>query len=254
MHRHDTPLARRHPTPRTAIVTGASRGLGLELARGLAAEGWDLVIDARGADALAAARDELAATGAQVHAVPGDLTDPAHRAALAAAARATGRVDLLVHNAGILGPSPLPPLGEFPLDALRGLLESTLVAPLALTQELLGDLRAAGGAVLAVTSDAAVEAYPGWGGYGAAKAALEQACAVLAAEEPGLRVWAVDPGDLRTRMHQEAFPGEDISDRPPPSAAVPGFLHLLRLRPPSGRYRVSDLTPSQDFAVAGVPA
>lgn len=243
-------MSHQHPAGpvRTAVVTGASRGLGLALARGLAAAGWRLVIDARGAADLAAAGAELAAGGADVRAVPGDLTDPDHRAALAAAARAGGGVDLLVHNAGILGPSPLPALARFPLDALRALLESTLVAPLALTQELLPDLRTRRGAVLAVTSDAAAEAYRGWGGYGAAKAALEQACSVLAAEEGDIRVWAVDPGDLRTRMHQEAFPGEDISDRPAPDTVVPGFLHLLELRPPSGRYRAADL------AHAGVPA
>jgi NAD(P)-dependent dehydrogenase (short-subunit alcohol dehydrogenase family) len=223
---------------RTAIVTGASRGLGRALAHGLAGQGWRLVIDARDADALAQARWDLPEA---VVAVPGDITDPAHRSALIAEATRLGRLELLVHNAGRLGPSPLPPLATFPLDAVRDLVEVTLVAPLALTQLALPQLRSNGGAVVAITSDAAVEAYPGWGGYGAAKAALEQAARVLAAEEPALRVWSVDPGDLRTQMHQEAFPGEDISDRPLPETVVPAFLRLLADRPPSGRLRLADL-------------
>jgi len=223
---------------RTAIVTGASRGLGRALAHGLAGQGWRLVIDARDADALAQARWDLPDA---VVAVPGDITDPAHRAALIAEANRLGRLELLVHNAGRLGPSPLPPLATFPLDAVRDLVEVTLVAPLALTQLALPALRGNDGAIVAITSDAAVEAYPGWGGYGAAKAALEQAARVLAAEEPALRVWSVDPGDLRTQMHQEAFPGEDISDRPLPETVVPPFLRLLAERPPSGRLRLADL-------------
>jgi NAD(P)-dependent dehydrogenase (short-subunit alcohol dehydrogenase family) len=226
----------------TAVVTGASRGLGLALAGGLAAAGWRLVIDARGAADLRTAAATLGAAGAEVVAVAGDIREPAHRAALLAAARTLGGPDLLVNNAGILGPSPLPPLADYPLDALRDVLEATVVAPLALTQLFLPALRARGGAVLNVTSDAAVEAYAGWGGYGLAKAALEHAGRVLAVEEPGVRIWSVDPGDLRTRMHQEAFPGENISDRPLPETAVPGFLALLADRPPSGRYRAADLT------------
>jgi NAD(P)-dependent dehydrogenase (short-subunit alcohol dehydrogenase family) len=226
---------------RTAVVTGASRGLGLALAGGLAAVGWRLVIDARGAADLRAAAETLGAAGAEVVAVPGDIRDATHRGALLAAAHALGGADLLVNNAGVLGPSPLPALAGYPLDALRDVLEATVIAPLALTQLFLPDLRARGGAVLNVTSDAAVEAYEGWGGYGLAKAALEQASNVLAVEEPGVRVWWVDPGDLRTRMHQEAFPGENISDRPLPETAVPGFLALIADRLPSGRHRVADL-------------
>lgn len=225
-----------------AIVTGASRGLGLALAHGLADHGWDLVLDARGGVALAAARDELRRRhDVRVAAVPGDVTDATHRAELLAAARDLGGPDLLVNNAGILGPSPQPVLAAYPLDALRDVLEVNTVAPLALIQLAADDLRARGGAVLNVTSDAAVEAYEGWGGYGLAKAALERASAVLAAEEPALRVWWVDPGDLRTQMHQKAFPGEDISDRPLPETAVPALLRLADERPPSGRYRASDL-------------
>jgi NAD(P)-dependent dehydrogenase (short-subunit alcohol dehydrogenase family) len=226
-----------------AIVTGASRGLGRALAEGLAGNGWRLVIDARGAAALADAEAALAALAGRtpVVALAGDVADPAHRADLVAAADRLGGADLLVNNAGTLGTSPLPPVAAYPLDDLRRVFEVNVVAQLALAQLVLPGLRARGGALVTVTSDAAVEPYPGWGGYGSAKAALEQASRVLAAEEPDVRVWCVDPGDLRTAMHQEAFPGEDISDRPLPSAVVPAFLRLLAERPPSGRYRAADL-------------
>jgi NAD(P)-dependent dehydrogenase (short-subunit alcohol dehydrogenase family) len=217
-----------------AIVTGASRGLGRALAVGLASAGWRLVLDARDGAALAGT---AAVTGAV--AVPGDVTDPAHRAALVAAADRLGGADLLVNNAGILGPSPQPPLADYPPGALREVYEVNVVAPLALTQLV---LRAGIGMIVNVTSDAAVEPYPGWGGYGSAKAAVEQVSRVLAVEWPDVRVWAVDPGDLRTRMHQEAFPGEDISDRPLPEAVVPAFLRLIGTRPVSGRIRLADLT------------
>ena len=234
---------------RTAIITGASRGLGRALAAGLAREGFDLIIDARDAVALDAATGALRAAGGRaaqrpggrVTAVPGDVTDPAHRAA----ADAAGRLDLLVNNAGTLGASPLPALADYPPDELRAAFEANVIAPIALIQLALPLLRASGGAVLNITSDAAVEAYAGWGGYGAAKAALEQASNVLAAEEPTLRVWWADPGDLRTDMHQLAFPGEDISDRPEPSSVVPAFLRLVTQRLPSGRYRAAHLMPSE---------
>jgi NAD(P)-dependent dehydrogenase (short-subunit alcohol dehydrogenase family) len=216
----------------TAIITGASRGLGLALATGLAGAGWRLVVDARSAADLAAAVERI---GGDVTALPGDIRDPAHRAALVEAA---GEVDLLVNNAGILGPSPQPRLAAYPVDALREVYEVNVFAPLALTQLALPSLRAREGAVVHVTSDAAVEGYEGWGGYGSAKAALEQAGTVLAVEEPSVRVWRVDPGDLRTRMHQEAFPGEDISDRPLPETVVPAFVELVARRPPSGRIRL----------------
>jgi NAD(P)-dependent dehydrogenase (short-subunit alcohol dehydrogenase family) len=226
-----------------AIITGASRGLGYELARSLAAAGYSLVIDGRDPDALHAAAGTLPA-GAVV-ALPGDIADPAHRAELRAAAAELGGASLLVNNAGTLGASPLPALAEYPVAQLRDAFEVNALAPIALTQLLLPDLRRHGGAVLCVTSDAAVEAYAGWGGYGAAKAALEQACNVLAAEESAVRVWWVDPGDLRTRMHQEAFPGEDISDRQLPDAVMPAFLRLVRERMPSGRYRAAELMPAR---------
>jgi NAD(P)-dependent dehydrogenase (short-subunit alcohol dehydrogenase family) len=220
-----------------AIITGASRGLGLALASGLAGAGWQLVVDARDGTALAGAVGPLGA-----RAVPGDVTDPAHRASLAAAADELGGADLLVNNAGILGPSPQPRLGDYPLDVLRSVYEVNVVAPLGLIQLALPGLRARGGSIVNVTSDAAVEGYEGWGGYGSAKAAIEQASAVLAAEEPAVRVWRVDPGDLRTRMHQEAFPDEDISDRPLPETVVPAFLHLVTARPESGRVRLAEIT------------
>ena len=224
------------------MVTGASRGLGRALAAGLAREGYDLIIDARNAAALEAVAGQIRAAGGHVTAVAGDVTDPAHRAALVAAC--PGRLDLLVNNAGTLGASPLPALADYPPGELRAAFEANVIAPIALTQLVLPMLRAHGGAVLNITSDAAVEAYAGWGGYGAAKAALEQASNVLAAEELAIRVWWADPGDLRTDMHQLAFPGEDISDRPLPEAIVPAFLRLITERLPSGRYRAAHLLPA----------
>lgn len=220
----------------TAVITGASRGLGLALAEGLARDGWQLVIDARTTADLEVAAGELSRL-TKVTALAGDVVDDDHRAELAAAADRLGGADLLVNNASTLGGSPPPALATFPLPALLDTFEVNVLAPIALTQLLLPQLRrSTAGAVLNVSSDAAVEAYPGWGGYGAAKAALDHASAVLAKEEPGLRVWAVDPGDLRTRLQQEAFPGEDISDRPLPETVVPRLLTLLRDRPESGRY------------------
>jgi NAD(P)-dependent dehydrogenase (short-subunit alcohol dehydrogenase family) len=227
-----------------ALVTGASRGLGRALAAGLAREGYDLIIDARDAAALRDAAAGIRAAGGTVVVIPGDITDPAHRAALARAARQAGRLDLLVNNAGTLGAAPLPALADYPADELRAAFEVNVIAPIALTQLLLPLLRERGGAVLNVTSDAAVEAYAGWGGYGAAKAALEQASNVLAAEEVAIRVWWADPGDIRTDMHQQAFPGEDISDRPLPESVVPGFVRLITERLPSGRYRAAHLLPA----------
>jgi len=227
-----------------AIITGGSRGLGLALARSLVSDGRHVVIDARTSTELERARDELeglrAASG-KVHAVAGDVTDPAHRRALvAAAAEAGGGVDLLVHNASHLGPSPQPRLADYPLDDFRRVYEVNATAPVALTQEVLPLLRP-GACVIAISSDAAVEAYEGWGGYGSSKAALEQLFAVLAVEHPELRVYRVDPGDMNTRMQQEAFPGEDISDRPPAEASVPGLRALIDGSLPSGRYRAREV-------------
>jgi NAD(P)-dependent dehydrogenase (short-subunit alcohol dehydrogenase family) len=229
---------------KNAVITGASRGLGLALAQGLAADGWSLVIDARDAEALRYAALCLPA-GSAVTALPGDIADPEHRTALRQAADDLGGPDLLVNNAGTLGASPLPAIADYPIDGLRAAFEVNVLAPIALTQLLLPALRRRGGAVLNITSDAAVEPYAGWGGYGAAKAALEQASNVLAAEESVVRVWWVDPGDMRTRMHQQAFPGEDISDRPLPEAVLPAFKRLVTERLPSGRYRAADLMPSK---------
>jgi NAD(P)-dependent dehydrogenase (short-subunit alcohol dehydrogenase family) len=223
----------------TAIVTGASRGLGLALARALAERGWRLVIDAREPEALASARAELA-TVTEVTALVGDVGDDAHRTALVATAGPG--LDLLVNNASLLGPSPQPPLGDYPLAELEDVYGVNVFAPLSLIQmalPLLGD----GGRIVNVTSDAGVESYEGWGGYGSSKAALERLTGVLAAEQPALRVYAVDPGDMRTRMHQLAFPGEDISDRPPPEDSVPGLLTLIEGRLPSGRYLARELVP-----------
>jgi NAD(P)-dependent dehydrogenase (short-subunit alcohol dehydrogenase family) len=223
---------------RVAIITGAGRGFGLALTTALAELGTTVIAVGRDADRLRSATAGLRG----VRAVPADVTDPDGRAAIVAAAQEAGGLDLLVHNAGELGPSPLPRLADYPPDALRAVLETTVVAPLALTALALPLLRAATTpTVVTLSSDAAVEAYEGWGGYGAAKAALDHLAAVLAVEEPGIRVYAFDPGDMRTEMHQRAFPGEDISDRPEPATVVPAFLRLLDERPPSGRYRAADL-------------
>jgi NAD(P)-dependent dehydrogenase (short-subunit alcohol dehydrogenase family) len=223
-----------------ALITGASRGLGNALARELAARGWQLVLDARDGRALHDAVEHLGAV-TDVTAIPGDIADPAHRAALADAVAAHGRLDLLVNNASTLGPSPLPPLTAYAIDAFTRVLAVNTIAPLDVLQRVLPALRASGGAVVQLSSDAAVEPYPGWGGYGAAKAALDHLTAVLGVELPELRVYAFDPGDMRTAMQQAAFPDEDISDRPEPATVVPALLGLVDERPESGRYRASDL-------------
>ena len=224
---------------RTAIITGASRGLGLALARRLAEDGWTLIIDARGGDDLESARAELS-RHTRVIAIPGDVADRGHRAEISEAAHEAGGVDALVNNASILGPSPQPELLDYPLDVLREVYSRNVISPLALVQEIRADLKP-GARIINVTSDAAVEPYEGWGGYGSSKAALEQLSNILAAENPGLRVYRVDPGDMRTQMHQEAFPDEDISDRPLPDESVPGFLELLTGDLPSGRYEARAL-------------
>jgi NAD(P)-dependent dehydrogenase (short-subunit alcohol dehydrogenase family) len=228
---------------RTILITGASRGLGLALARTLAARGWRLIVDARGADALEAARAELARQ-THVVAIPGDVTDPAHRRALAEAAHALGGLDAVVNNASILGPSPQPALLDYPLDVLEHVYRTNVLAPLALLQALREQLKP-GARIVDITSDAGIEAYPGWGGYGSSKAALEHLSAILSAENPSLRVYWVDPGDMRTQMQQEAFPGEDISDRPPPEESVPGLVELLEGDQPSGRYQARALASAE---------
>ena len=223
-------------TPPTALVTGASAGLGHALAAALSGRGWRLVVDARDADRLAAAVATLPHPEL-VTAMPGDVADPAHRAELAAAAG--DRLDLLVNNASELGPTPLPRLADLPPAALERVLAVNTVAPLALIQAVLPALERARGAVLDVSSDAAVEAYEGWGGYGASKAALDRLTAVLAAEHPALRVYAVDPGDMATDMHRAADP--DATGLPEPAAVVPALLRLVDGDLPSGRYRAADL-------------
>jgi NAD(P)-dependent dehydrogenase (short-subunit alcohol dehydrogenase family) len=223
----------------TALITGASRGLGQALSRQLAVDGWTLLIDGRDEGALTEAAAELS-TRTSVRAIAGDVAEEAHRLALAKAAADLGGLDAVVHNASALGPSPQPHLADYPLYALRHVYEVNVFAPLRLTQLLDAHLRD-GARVVAVTSDAAVEDYVGWGGYGSSKAALEQMFAILAAERPDLRVYRVDPGDMRTRMHQEAFPDEDISDRPLPEVSVPGLVALLTGDHGSGRYRAREV-------------
>jgi NAD(P)-dependent dehydrogenase (short-subunit alcohol dehydrogenase family) len=231
------------PTARpVALITGASRGFGASLARALADRGWQVVVDARDAGRLSAAM--RAVPDAVV--VPGDVTDELHREALTAAVEVFGGLDLLVNNASDLGPSPLPTLARYPLHDLRRVYETNVVAPLALVQLLLPSLLARAGTVVDISSDAAVEAYEGWGGYGSSKAALDQLTSVFATEQPTLRAYAFDPGDMRTQMHQDAFPGEDISDRPEPDTVVPALLRLLAERPQSGRYRAAQFSAPVD--------
>jgi NAD(P)-dependent dehydrogenase (short-subunit alcohol dehydrogenase family) len=234
---------------KTAIVTGASRGLGLALARALGERGWRLVIDARGSEELERARHELGERS-EVVALAGDVADDWHRTALVE--EAGRRVDLLVNNASVLGASPLPPVAELPLDGFERTLWVNALAPLGLIQRVLPRMPA-GGRIVNVSSDAAVEPYEGWAAYGSSKAALEQLTRILAAERPDLRVYVVDPGDMRTRMHQDAFPGEDISDRPPPEESVPGLLELIEGALPSGRYAARALAAHRS-ETAGAPS
>jgi NAD(P)-dependent dehydrogenase (short-subunit alcohol dehydrogenase family)/catechol 2,3-dioxygenase-like lactoylglutathione lyase family enzyme len=231
---------------KTALITGASRGLGLALARALAGRGWNLIIDGRGADALEAARSELDRK-ARVVALTGDVNDSAHRQSLAEAARALDGLDLLVNNASSLGPSPQPGLLYYPLDALEEVYRTNVLAPLGLVQAV-RELLKPGARVINVSSDAGVEPYEGWGGYGSSKAALEQLSAILAVENPAWKVYWVDPGDMRTQMQQEAYPGEDISDRPLPEESLPGLLALIEGDLPSGRYQARELHPAGDQA------
>ena len=233
---------------RTALVTGASRGLGRALATALSGRGWRLVVDGRDAERLATAVAGLPRPHL-VTAIPGDVADPAHRAALAAAV--PDRLDLVVNNASDLGPTPLPRLADLPPAAFERLLAVNTVAPLALLQAVLPALERAGGTVIDISSDAAVEAYPGWGGYGTTKAALDHLTAVLAVEHPTLRMYAVDPGDMATDMQRAAFPGEDVSDRQPPEAVVPALLRLVEEDLPSGRYRAADLAVGDVAVGAG---
>ena len=223
----------------TALITGVSRGLGLALARELAQQNWRLIINARGADALEHTREELA-KWTEIIAIAGDVTDPQHRKALTHAAKELRGLDAVINNAGILGPSPQPELLNYPLDVLTEVYRANVIAPLGVLQALQHTLKP-GARVINITSDAAREAYPGWGGYGSSKAALEQLSNVLAAERPDWRIYWVDPGDMRTQMHREAFPFEDISDRPLPETSVPGFIELLESNYPSGRYAAREL-------------
>lgn len=224
-----------------AVITGASKGLGRALAGGLARQGWDLVLGARTGAVLRESARRAGAHGTRVVAVPGDVTDPGHRAALVAAAGELGGLDLLVSNASALGAEPLVRLEALPPAGLRAALETNAVAALGLVQEALPLLRRSPAAsVVVVSSDAAAEAYPTWGGYGASKAALDQLAAVLAVEEPWLRVWSVDPGDMGTDLYAAAVP-DDEDPRPAPESVVPGFLALVARRPASGRYTVPAL-------------
>jgi NAD(P)-dependent dehydrogenase (short-subunit alcohol dehydrogenase family) len=221
----------------TALITGASAGFGLALARVLVGRGWRVIGTARRADRLERVRAEL---GDEFRAIPGDVTDPGHRAELAEVASAVGYLDLVVNNASRLGPSPMPRLADYPLDELELVYRTNVVAPLAIAQFVLPLLRVGGGVVVNISSDAGVEPYPDWGGYGSSKAALDQVTAILAAENPEVPIYAFDPGDMRTEMHQAAFPGDDISDRPEPESVVPALLRLIEEKPKNGRYTAAD--------------
>src|ERR1051325_6717255 len=227
---------------KNALITGASRGLGLALARHLAEKGWGLVIDARGKTALEQARADLSEK-TKVIAIAGDVTSEAHRKKLLKAAEELGGLDLVVNNASLLGPSPQPPLLDYPLDTLEKVYRANVIAPLAILQTLHSVLKP-DACIINVTSDAGVEAYGGWGGYGSSKAALEHLSHIFAEENPSLRVYWVDPGDMRTQMQQEAFPNEDISDRPLPEESVPGLMALIEGNQPSGRYRAREVAES----------
>ena len=223
-----------------ALITGGSAGLGRALAHALATEGWRVIVDGRDPDRLAAAVDHP-----QVLAIPGDVTNEWHRGALLAAVEREGRLDLLVHNASTLGPIPLPPLRSATVSDLDDVWRTNVGAPLALTVDLIPTLVASRGTLLSVSSDAGVEHYEGWGLYGASKAALDHLTLTFGVENPDITAYAVDPGDMRTQMHQDAFPGEDISDRPLPETVVPHLLALLAARPPSGRYRAADIAVAE---------
>ena len=236
------------PTPPVAVITGGSHGFGRSVAAALASRGWSVVIDGRRSEDLIAAAETIGSD--RVTPVVGDVADAGHREELVATAQSLGPVTLLINNASRLGPSPQPNLRDYPLDVLADLYAVNVFAPVALSQHLLRALTENNGTVINISSDAAVEPYPGWGGYGGSKAALDQVSKVLGAEESGVAVYAFDPGDMRTEMHQQAFPDEDISDRPEPETVVPAVLRLIDERPSSGRYRASDLAASDTLEVA----
>jgi NAD(P)-dependent dehydrogenase (short-subunit alcohol dehydrogenase family) len=227
-----------------AVITGSSRGLGLALTSALNRRSWDIVVDARHPSELREATEQVRGPGRLV-AVAGDVTDPSHVRELAAAAEDLGGADLLVNNASTIGASPLPTIEDLDAELLAHILRTNVVAPVTLVQALLPQLRRRRGRIVNITSDAAVEAYQTWGGYGSSKAALEQITAILAAEQPDLKVHAFDPGDMRTQLQQDASPGQDISALPDPTTVVPALLRLLDEDLPSGRYRARDLLAAE---------
>jgi NAD(P)-dependent dehydrogenase (short-subunit alcohol dehydrogenase family) len=231
-------------TMKNALITGSSRGLGLALARQLAQKEWGLIIDARDSNSLKQARTELMEK-TNVIAIPGSVTDELHRMALVESADKLGGLDALINNASFLGPSPQPPLENYPLEVLEQVYRTNVIAPLALFQSLYSSFKP-NACIINVTSDAGIEAYSGWGGYGPSKAALEHLSHILAEENPSLRIYWVDPGDMRTQMQQEAFPDEDISDRPLPEESVPGLITLIEGDLPSGRYKARELIVSKE--------
>jgi NAD(P)-dependent dehydrogenase (short-subunit alcohol dehydrogenase family) len=233
MTRHHRPLA---------LVTGGSAGLGRALVHALHDRGWAVITDGRDASRLAEATRDLD----DVEAIPGDVADADHRQDLVDAVRRTDPdhgLDLLVHNASTLGPLPMPHLRHLETDSLAAIWDTNAGAPHALTRRLVDDLATAGGILLSLSSDAAVQHYPCWGGYGAAKAALDHLTLTFG-EETGVTAYVVDPGDMDTQMHRDAEPGEDLSHLPKPATVVPHLLALLDRRPAAGRYRAADVAPS----------
>jgi len=229
-------------TQRTALVTGASQGLGHALATALVDREWHVIVDARTPSAL---EEAARSWGSAVTAIPGDVAEASHRRRLREEVRAAGRLDLLVNNASTIGTSPMPGLADIDVATLRTIYDTNVIGPLSLTRALLPYLTESNGIVVNVSSDAAVEPYEGWGGYGPSKAALDHATAILAEEQPDITAYAFDPGDMRTALHQAAFPGDDISDRPEPATVVPAMLRLIDERPDTVRVRASDLAESR---------
>lgn len=225
---------------KTALITGASRGLGLAIATALAHEGWQLLLNGRNPKALLQAQNKLSAL-TKVEAISGDVMDEIHLIQFPQRIAQFGQIDLVINNASTIGPSPQPKLLDYPIETIHQIFHTNVIAPLSLLQKI-REYLSQKAIIINVSSDAAVEAYEGWGGYGASKAALDHLTAILAVEQPDWRVYAVDPGDMQTQMHQEAFPNEDISDRPlPEEVAVPALLHLIKVQRKSGRYQAQEL-------------
>ena len=242
-------------TSPVTLITGASKGLGAEIARQLAERGHRLMLTARRVEPLQVLADELAAQ-TDVLALPGDVADAAHlRRLVSTGLERFGRIDVLINNASTVGVSPMPTLTAYPLDTLTDLFRTNTIAPLHLIQATLPDMLSRGtGIIVNISSDAAVQAYPTWGGYGMSKAALEHLSRVLAAEleGSGIRVFVVDPGDMDTEMHRAAEPGVDLSGLPGPAPAAQAIVRLIEQeRAPFGRFEAQALSFLEPAASGG---